>query len=188
MILPGKAALSRAIIHHTINLTTQIQPCGVDLTLKRVLSWTSAGSIDFDNTRRKLAETQVLPFQAPIEDSTEHDSPKSQMPDQAKEPNTGGFIDLPAGAYLVEFNETIAMPLDVMGEVFVRSSLFRSGALLSGGVMDSGYTGAIGALLQVVNPHGLRVWKDARLGQMVMHEMAEKTDGYQGMYQGRKEM
>lgn len=34
-----------------------------------------------------------------------------------------------------------------MGQLFVRSSLFRSGALVSAGVMDAGYQGAIGLLL-----------------------------------------
>lgn len=72
-----------------------------------------------------------------------------------------------------------------MGQLFVRSSLFRSGALLSAGVMDSGYEGAIGGLLQVVNPTGLPLYRDARLRQMVFHEMAEKVEGYNGVYQGR---
>ena len=64
-----------------------------------------------------------------------------------------------------------------MGPLFVRSSLFRSGALVSAGVMDAGYKDAIGELpmsedltesfhcpggmLQVVNPFGLVVYKNA---------------------------
>ena len=51
--------------------------------------------------------------------------------------------------------------------------------------MDSGYEGAIGGLLQVVNPTGLPLYRDARLRQMVFHEMAEKVEGYNGVYQGR---
>lgn len=80
------------------------------------------------------------------------------------------------------------MPLDVMGQIFVRSSLFRSGALLNAGVMDCGYKGTVGALLQVVNPQGLRLWKDGRLAQLVFHQMCEVTKGYNGIYQGRKAM
>lgn len=71
-----------------------------------------------------------------------------------------------------------------MGQLFVRSSLFRSGALLSAGVMDAGYTGAVGAMLQVVNPAGLRVYWEARLGQFVFHQMSEPVEGYDGVYQG----
>ena len=93
-------------------------------------------------------------------------------------------IMLNPGAYLVEFNETVDMPLSLMGQIFVRSSLFRSGALLSAGVMDSGYRGAVGAMLQVVNPFGMLLFQDARLAQMVFHQMNELVEGYSGMYQG----
>ncbi|KAF2665614.1 deoxyuridine 5'-triphosphate nucleotidohydrolase [Microthyrium microscopicum] len=194
MILPGKTALAKNILSHGIvNRATQVQPCGIDLTLKRVLTFTSSGSVDFDNSQRKLADTTIIPFQpSPALTTTTTTaataSDASVTDTSIPETREPGFIDLPAGAYLVEFNEKLGMPLDAMGELYVRSSLFRSGALLSGGVMDSGYHGALGALLQVINPYGLRLWRDARLGQMVVHEMAEKTDGYQGMYQGKVEM
>lgn len=100
----------------------QVQPCGIDLTLKRVLQWKSAGVIDFDNKNRKTASTEEIPF-----------GPQN-------------YIHLPLGSYLTEFNEVCDTPLDLMGQIFVRSSLFRSGALLSAGVMDSGYKGTIGGL------------------------------------------
>ena len=95
------------------------------------------------------------------------------------------YAELPCGSYLVEFNESVDMPLEVMGQIFVRSSLFRSGALIHAGVMDSGYKGAVGAMLQVVNPHGLRLLRDAKLAQMVFHQMSEPVEGYNGVYQGR---
>ena len=91
---------------------------------------------------------------------------------------------LKPGAYLVEFNETVDVPLSLMGQIFVRSSLFRSSALLSAGVMDSGYKGAVGAMLQVMNRHGLLLSRDARLAQMVFHQMGEPVEGYNGVYQG----
>lgn len=163
MILPGQSLITRKIIQGLTSSTVQTQPCGVDLTLKRVLTWTSHGSIDFDNTRRQTASTKEIPFEL-------HTKPGSGITSQVDntEPNPldqghGSSIHLPFGSYLVEFNETVSVPLDVMGEIFVRSSLFRSGALLSAGVMDSGYEGSVGALLQVVNPLGLQLYKDARL-------------------------
>lgn len=62
----------------------------------------------------------------------------------------------------------------------MRSSLFRSGALLSAGVIDSGYNGAVGAVLQVMNPHGLLLFRDARLAQMVFHQESEPVEGCSG--------
>jgi dUTP pyrophosphatase len=106
--------------------------------------------------------------------------------DQAREEHDDDAqVQLDPGAYLVEFNETVAVPHDLMGQLFVRSSLFRSGALLSAGAMDSGYHGAVGALLQVLNPYGLRLYRGARLAQIVFHEMSEPVEGYSGVYQGR---
>lgn len=52
--------------------------------------------------------------------------------------------------------------------------------------MDSGYKGAVGAMLQVVNPHGITLHENARLAQMVFHEMSENVEGYSGVYQGAK--
>ena len=95
---------------------------------------------------------------------------------------------LKPGAFLVEFNETVDTPLSLTGQIFVRSSLFRSGALLSAGVMDIGYKEAVGAMLQVVNPHGLLLLRDTWLAQMVFHQMSEPVEGYSGVYQGLDSM
>jgi dUTP pyrophosphatase len=182
MINPGRVALSRRVVTHLLSGEHQTQPCGIDLTLKRVMTWNSFGTIDFDNTQRKTAGTVELPFQltsaSSISDSTsKNPTPNNKIPDD--------FIDLSSGSYLVEFNERVNMPLDLMGQIFVRSSLFRSGALVHAGVMDSGYSGPVGAVLQVVNPQGLRLMRNAKLAQIVFHQMSESVEGYSGVYQGR---
>ena len=64
-----------------------------------------------------------------------------------------------------------------MGQIFVRSLLLCSGGLLSAGVVDSGYKGAEGAMLQVVNPHSLLLFRGARLAQMNFHQMSEPVEG-----------
>jgi len=164
MILPGRSLITSGIIRNIRSAQIQAQPCGIDMTLRRVLTWTSPGTVDFGNRHRRTANATEISF---IEDDTETS------------------VHLAAGAYLVEFNETVQVPLDVMGQLFVRSSLFRSGAIVSAGVMDSGYQGAVGALLQVLNPHGLILYRDARLAQFVFQQMSESVEGYQGVYQGR---
>lgn len=175
MILPGRSLITpRKIISGAISPPLQSQPCGVDLTLRRVLTWTAAGAVDFDNRLRRIAPTEA------VFTSTSPKHPAAQA-------NQTG-VHLASGSYLIEFNETVAVPLDAMGQIFVRSSLFRSGALLSGGVVDSGYSGAIGALLQVLNPFGLKLHDNARLAQLVLHQMSEPVEGYNGVYQGSKAM
>ena len=159
-MLSGASIVKRGIIRNLRSATQQVQPCGVDVSLRRVLQWTSPAIIDFDNSRRQSAPTSELPFSG-----------------------KDGTLTLPQGAYLVEFNETVRVPLDCMGQVFVRSSLWRSGAALSAGVVDAGYEGVLGALLDVRNPHGIVICRDAKLGQVSVHRMEEEVSGYSGVYQ-----
>ncbi|KAI4133778.1 MAG: hypothetical protein LQ341_006134 [Variospora aurantia] len=189
MLLPGRLAVPR-IIKKVRSAKVQVQSCGVDLTLKRVKTWTSPGIIDFDNDLRLTASAVELPFikhQGQFKKLLAKDVTAMSMTPSSLKKHMAAELDsvmLETGSYLVEFNETVDMPLDLMGQVFVRSSLFRSGALLSAGAMDSGYEGAVGAMLQVVNPHGLLLFKDARLAQMIFHQMSERVEGYSGVYQG----
>ena len=168
MILPGRS-LAGKVVKAILSTKVQVQPCGIDLTLKSVSTWSSI-----------KCPTEKISFGAQQSDLnvTSHADSVPQPQDDS--------VFLAPGSYLVEFNETVAVPLDLMGQLYVRSSLFRAGALVSAGLMDSGYHGAVGGMLQVVNPHGLRLYRDARLAQIVFHEMSESVEGYQGQYQGSK--
>ncbi|KAI0490457.1 dUTPase-like protein [Xylaria cf. heliscus] len=159
-MLSGASIVKQSIVRNLRSSIQQMQPCGVDLSLQRVLRWTSPATIDFDNSSRQAASTSELSFNSETE-----------------------AIKLPQGAYLVEFNETCRIPLDCMGQIFVRSSLWRSGAVLTAGVIDAGYEGALGALLDVKNPAGIIVHKNAKLGQIVLNRLEEKVEGYRGIYQ-----
>lgn len=181
MIIPGRVAFGRNIITRLLSADKQMQPCGIDLTLKRVMTWSSPGAIDFTNAHRKTAQTVEVPFQR----RSRSRSATSETSESSAQGIETDYIDVACGSYLVDFNESIDMPLDLMGQIFVRSSLFRSGALVHAGVMDSGYQGAIGAMLQVVNPHGLRLYRDAKMAQIVFYAMSELVEGYNGVYQGR---
>ncbi|KAJ6004743.1 dUTPase-like protein [Penicillium herquei] len=148
------------MVRNLRHIAQQQQPCGVDLTLRLVSQWTSAASIDFDNTRRQAAQTSSLPFD-----------------------NTSHAITLKPGAYLIDFNETVHVPRNCMGSLFPRSSLWRSGVGITAGVVDAGYEGAMGALLEVKNPNGIIFYRDAKLAQIVFEELAETVEGYNGIYQ-----
>jgi dUTP pyrophosphatase len=179
MILPGRSLVGN-VIKAIRSTKLQAQPCGVDLTLKSVSRWSSYGVIDFDNSRRFKCPAEKISF---IMSQSDQDA-QSAGDELRQSQNDSVFLT--TGSYLVEFNETVDVPLDLMGQLYVRSSLFRAGALVSAGLMDSGYHGAVGGMLQVVNPHGLRLYRDARLAQIVFHQMSEPVEGYQGQYQGSK--
>ncbi|OJK03792.1 hypothetical protein ASPACDRAFT_75323 [Aspergillus aculeatus ATCC 16872] len=160
MIVSGLEVVTRQLVRNLRHVPQQRQPCGVDLTLRQVSKWTSAATIDFDNTKRQAARTSSLPF-----DTTSH------------------AITLQPGAFLVDFNETVHVPRNCMGSVFPRSSLWRSGVGIAAGVVDAGYEGAMGALLEVKNPHGVVLYRNAKLAQIVFEELGETVEGYQGIYQ-----
>lgn len=159
MILSGLEVVTRQLVRNLRGVTQQ-QPFGIDLTLRQISQWTSAATIDFDNTKRQAAKTSGLSFY-----STSH------------------AITLDPGAYLVDFNETVQVPRNCMGSISPRSSLWRSGVGVTAGVVDAGYEGALGALIEVKNPHGVVLHRNAKLGQIVFEELGEAVEGYNGIYQ-----
>jgi dUTP pyrophosphatase len=160
MILSGLEIVTRQLVRNLPHTASQQQPCGVDLTLRQVSEWTSAATIDFNNTKRRAARTAPLHFD-----------------------DIHQAVTLRPGAYLVDFNETVQIPLDVMASVFPRSSLWRSGIGIHAGIVDAGYNGAMGAMMEVKNPNGVTLHKDAKLAQIIFEEIGEAVEGYKGIYQ-----
>ncbi|MFP3950188.1 MAG: deoxyuridine 5'-triphosphate nucleotidohydrolase [Candidatus Micrarchaeia archaeon] len=157
MIFP-KQSLFSFISEHIAD--SQFQPAGVDITLNKVLSFSSPGHIDFDNSERRISETVEVPFRE-------------------------GWAELREGAYKVIFNEYVNIPRDAAAFCFPRSSLLRSGITLECAVWDPGYEGRSEALLLVKNLHGARLKKNARIGQLVFARLSEpSTDSYEGIYKG----
>lgn len=54
---------------------------------------------------------------------------------------------------------------------------------IAAGVVDAGYEGALGALMEVKNPHGVVLHHNAKLAQIVLEELGETVVGYSGVYQ-----
>ncbi len=135
----------------------QDQPAGTDLTVARIEKLTGRGRIDFDNSRREIAQGEEV-------------SP--------------GKLD-GGEAYRVTYNEKISVPPDAIGLVFPRSSVMRNGCHLVTAVWDPGYEGRGQGLLQVLNPAGVVLEENARVAQMIFLEMAQEVkEGYSGKYQG----
>jgi dUTP pyrophosphatase len=73
-----------------------------------------------------------------------------------------------------------------MALVHPRSSLWRSGVGIQAGVVDAGYEGMMGAMMEVNNEHGVTLYRNAKLAQIVFEQMDEEVEGYSGIYQGSK--
>ncbi len=158
-VLPRELLLQRMLVQDLLK-ELQFQPAGVDLTVEKVFTFSSPGTLDFSNEKRELSLTKEIPFD-------------------------GGRCFLPKGAYKVRFAEAVALPLDTVGLIFPRSSLLRCGASLEGAIWDPGYRGKGESLLVVYNPHGLTLYHRARIAQMIFIKLVRPVaEGYQGKYQG----
>ena len=139
----------------------QIQPNGIDLTLKEVALLSSPGSLGHSNEARALSSTSPLVFDGL------------------------GRIDLLPGCYLITYNEVVNLPKNIMALALPRSSLLRCGVSIHNAVWDAGYSGRSQSLMVVYNPHGFRLHRNARIVQMVFFPLShEVAQGYQGLFQG----
>jgi dUTP pyrophosphatase len=148
------------LVEGSLNLDQQLQPNGIDLTLRDVAMLQSAGRITVANDRRVISDLAPLVF-----DGT-------------------GAIDLVPGIYLITYNEIVNLPVDVMALARPRSSLLRCGVNIGTAVWDAGYCGRSQSSLMVYNPLGVRLEQNARVVQMVFFRLTGTTEGYQGSYQG----
>jgi len=142
-----------------IDLDTQIQPNGVDLTLREVSRHSGAGAIGTDSADRVLPDLEPLAF------------------------DTDGWLSLEPGCYHILYNEVVDIPETLMAFGRPRSSLNRCGVTIHTAVWDAGYTGRSTSMLVVSNPAGFRVQRDSRVMQLVFVGMSEApAEGYRGRY------
>lgn len=147
------------IVGGFIDIHEQVQPNGIDLTLRDIAMLQSSGKITVKNAERQLPDLSPLVFDGL------------------------GFIDLIAGIYLVTYNEIVHLPGNIMALARPRSSLLRCGVTVGTAVWDAGYCGRSQSLMVVYNPHGLRLQKNARIVQLIFMWLSHETSGYSGIYQ-----
>jgi len=148
------------LIEGCVDLEQQVQPNGIDLTLREVALLQSPGRIAVADSQRQVSDLAPLVFDGL------------------------GFIDLMPGAYIVTYNEIVHLPKNVMALATPRSSLLRCGVMVNTAVWDAGYSGRSQSLMVVYNPHGFRLQRNARIVQLVFYRLTQKTEGYRGAYQG----
>jgi len=147
------------LVESYLDLDEQVQPNGIDLTLREVALLESSGKIAVKNTERQLPGLAPLVFDGL------------------------GFIDLIPGIYLITYNEIVNLPNNVMALARPRSSLLRCGVTVGTAVWDAGYCGRSQSLMVVYNSQGFRLQKNARVVQLVFLWLSGETEGYQGAYQ-----
>jgi len=149
------------LVENFCDTQQQVQPNGIDLTLKEIALLDSPGSLGPGTESRSLSSTSPLIFDGI------------------------GRIDLLPGCYLVTYNEVINLPKNIMALARPRSSLLRCGVSIHNAVWDAGYSGRSQSLMVVYNAQGFRLYMNARIVQMVFFSLSrEVAQGYQGAFQG----
>ncbi len=147
------------LIEGGIDLEAQVQPNGIDLTLREVSMLQSSGRIAIKDSQRQVSDLAPLVF-----DGLD-------------------FIDLVPAAYIILYNENVHLPKNVMALATPRSSLLRCGVTVNTAVWDAGYSGRSQSLMVVYNPQGFRLQRNARIVQLVFFQLTGQTEGYNGIYQ-----
>ena len=148
------------LIEGFINLEKQVQPNGIDLTLREIALPQASGQIAIEDRQRIVPNLSPLVF------------------------NGLGFIDLVPGAYIITYNEIVHLPKNILALSTPRSSLLRCGVTVNTAVWDAGYSGRSQSLMVIYNPQGFRLQKNARIIQLVFFQLTGETEGYHGTYQG----
>jgi len=147
------------LIEGWVDLEQQVQPNGVDLTLREVALLQSPGKIAVADNQRLVSDLAPLVFDGL------------------------GFIELMPGAYVITYNEIVHLPKNIMALATPRSSLLRCGVMVNTAVWDAGYSGRSQSLMVVYNPQGFCLQRNARIVQLVFLRLTRKTEGYRGAYQ-----
>lgn len=133
----------------------QIQPNGVDLTIGKIYGINDLPAIYEGNMT--YDERWVV------------------------EPNLE-FYELNHEPYIIEYGEKIKIPEDIVGHVYPRSRIIRSGCWLTTALWDSGYEGIGEGTLIPFHPNGVMIQKDMRVAQMVFRD-AKTEESYDGTHQ-----
>ncbi len=148
-----KLIKEKGLVKDFIDLDSQLQQCGIDLTAGSVFSFAGSGSVDFDNSKREIAGTTQIPF---------------------------GHLS--KGVYKIVLNEVVSLPLDVAAIARTRSSLLRNGASVQTAVWDPGYSGRSECMLKVDNPQGIFLHENAKILQLLFLALDSETDAYNGRF------
>jgi dCTP deaminase len=91
---------------------------------------------------------------------------------------------LPCGTCtLLPTLEWVELPMDVAGTLRCRSSFGRRGVLLGAGFVDPGFRGQLTLCLTNMGKANIMVNKNDRVAQMILHEVRNPQECYNGRYQ-----
>jgi len=141
---------------------TNPEGCGFDLCLGKVHKITGRGLMGL----------------------TERDSAKSQQLLEYKEDKTQSILMQPGEAFLVTTREKVNMPANLTANMWLRSTLYRSGIILSGGNVAPGYCGELSFLFYNAGQAEMEIELGARVVHIMFYEILGSANEYRGQWKG----
>jgi len=140
-LLPGKEAAQR--VKNLISAKHQLHAYHVDLTAREIFAVKPTGEVDFGGSEYIAAERQTLPTHQ------KHSQDRYQ------------WWELPHGAYLVEFNESVELAENEIALLEPHERLLRAGATHPANFLR-GHISPIHTLLSVTSAR-LKIKQNARI-------------------------
>lgn len=154
--------IANGMIRNYVDVSTQIQSNGFDLTVKEIMMFTDEWEprIDFTNKTRRISSTIPILL-------------------------AGGEYHLEQGIYLFRANEIFKTPDNIVGWGMPRSTLSRCGIILNSAVLDAGYSGHLVFVMYI--PQAITFSKNARFVQMIFFKLNEAPNQlYGGVYKEKE--
>ena len=141
---------------------------------------TKAGGVSFDLRAGEIYEFAGEGFLGVNERKT----PELKLIAKHDEAKSVKVILEPNKYYVVKTLEKINCPMHLASTVVSRSTLFRSGVLLLGGLTDPGYNGELS--IGIINIHSKQftIELGARIANVIFFKIEGKTNAYESPYNG----
>jgi deoxycytidine triphosphate deaminase len=94
------------------------------------------------------------------------------------------FVIKPGRHYIVSTIEKVNLPIDITANFWLRSTLYRSGIILSAGNVAPGYSGELSFTLFNSGPSNVTIELGARIIHILFYRVEGLGNNYRGQWQG----
>ncbi len=113
----------------------------------------------------------------------ERDSAKSKLLFEFDKKKKQSIIIKPQESFLVTTVEKVNMPQNLTANMWLRSTLYRSGIILSGGNVAPGYKGELSFLFYNAGNCEMEIELGARIVHILFYEVLGSANEYRGQWQ-----
>ena len=112
----------------------------------------------------------------------ERDSAKSELLYEYTLKKKQSIIIKPKESYLVTTLEKVNMPDNLTANMWLRSTLYRTGIIMSGGNIAPGYSGELSFLFYNAGDCLMEIELGARIVHILFYEVSGLTNNYRGQW------